>query len=209
MTIYRKYAPTEIETIANDLLQQLSDGILPPEVLENFKFRGSDGNTWTVLPQTGDWYCSESGDWQPAQTPNTPLDGLIDLLDMVVLPLSPLKIRKPEEDQQAEQDTDIRQMLERATRRVKESYTHGRINSAGAEILLKDLYLLDPTGVIWSFGLHTEEWYFFRQGDWELSADGGPNPLNFQPGQADSPKFCSECLFCTFITGTAALTQLK
>ena len=193
MTIYRKFAPTEIEAIANYLQQQLSDGILPEELLENFKFRGSEGHTWTVSPQTGAWYRYESGNWPPAKKPYTPMDGTIDLLETVTLPLSPLETRQPEENEPAPPDADIRQMLERATRRVRDSYNQGKINSAGAENLLKDLYLLDPAGLIWSYGMHTDEWYFFRQDDWEISVGDGPNPQNFQPKQSDSPKNCGSC----------------
>lgn len=193
MTRYRKYTPTDIEAMANNLNQQLSDGLLPGDMLEIFKFRGPEGNTWTVFPETGVWYCYKSGNWQPAKAPEEPLDGTIDLLDMVTLPISPLKIDKPEENKPSPQDSDIRQMLEQATRRVRDAYNHGKINSAGAEKLLKDLYLLDPAGLIWSYGMHTEEWYFFRQDDWEISVDGGPNPLDFQTKQKDSPRYCSNC----------------
>jgi len=192
MTIYKKYTPNEIEAMADNLKQQLSDGILPEDVLESYKFRGPVGKTWTVIPETGAWYCFQSGSWQPAEAPDTTVDGTVDLLDLVVLPLDPLENDQPEENEPAQQDADIRQMLERATRRVKESYSKGEINSSGAEILLKDLYLLDPVGVIWSYGYHSEEWYYFRQDEWKISTDGGPNPLDFQT-QSDSPKHCSNC----------------
>jgi ribosomal protein L32 len=193
MTRYRKYTPTEIESMAKSLKQQLSDGLLPEDILEIFKFRGPEGNTWTVLPQTNAWYCYKSGRWQTAKAPEKPLDGTIELLNMVALPIPPIKTDKPEENEPVKQDPDIRQMLERATKRVRDSYNHGKINSAGAENLLKELYLLDPAGLIWSYGLHTEEWYFFRQDDWEISTDGGPDPLDFHTKQKDSPSVCSNC----------------
>ncbi|MBW2647685.1 MAG: FHA domain-containing protein [Deltaproteobacteria bacterium] len=193
MTIYRKYTPTEIEAMADDLKQQQSDGILSEGTLDSFKFRGQEGNTWTVLPETGDWYCWKSGSWQPTEEPDRPLDGSVELLDLVTLPLSQLKEDKPEERESVQQDSDIRQMIERATGRIRDSYASGGINSAGAENLLKDLYLLDPVGVIWSFGMHSEEWYFFRRDDWELSNDEGPNPLDFQIDQSDTPQNCSNC----------------
>jgi len=193
MTIYRKYTPTEIEELADDLKQQQSDGILSEGTLDSFKFRGQEGNTWTVFPETGDWYYWKSGSWQPAEVPDRPLDGSVELLDLAMLPISQLKEDHPEESEPAQQDSDIRQMIERATGRIRDSYTSGRINSAGAENLLKDLYLLDPGGVIWSFAINSEEWYFFRRDDWELSNDEGPNPLDFQIDQSDTPQNCSNC----------------
>lgn len=193
MTIYTKFTPTEVEAIAKDLRQQLSSGTLTAETLETFKFRGPDGNTWTVLPQTGAWYCFISGRWQPAKIPDTPLDGTVDLFEMITLPLFPLDTGKPGENEPPQPDSDIRQMIERATSRIRDSYHQGKINSAEAENLLKDLYLLDPSGLIWSCGMHTGEWYTFQQGDWEIGLGDGPNPLDFQPKQMDSPQTCSSC----------------
>ncbi len=182
MTIYTKFTPTEIEAIAKDLRQQLSSGTLTLGLLETFKFRGPEGKSWTVSPQAGAWYCFKSGGWQPAQRPDAPLDGPVNLFEMITLPLSPAGTGKREAVEPDQPDPDIRQMIENATRRIRESYNQGKINSAEAENLLKDLYLLDPSGLIWSCGVHTGDWYFFRQGDWEVAVDDGPNPPDFQPG---------------------------
>jgi formylglycine-generating enzyme required for sulfatase activity len=192
MTIYRKYTPTEIEGMAENLKEQGSDGILAEGTLESFKFRGTEGNTWTVLPETGEWYCWKSGSWQPVQAPESALDGSVELLDLVTLPITQLEEDKSGDPEPAQPEADIRQMIERATGRIREAYTSGRINSAGAENLLKDLYLLDPGGLIWSLGMHSGEWYFFRRDDWERADDEGPNPLDFQI-ESDAPQNCSHC----------------
>jgi hypothetical protein len=105
---------------------------------------------------------------------------------MIILPLSHLDSAKPEESEPAEPDSDIRQMIEHATRRIRESYNQGKINSAVAENLLKDLYLLDPAGLIWSCGVHTGKWYTFRGVVWEAAAGDGPDPQDFQPGTSIS-----------------------
>lgn len=193
MTIYRKYTPTEIEAMAESLKQQLSDGILPEDLLELFKFRGPEGHTWTVEPRSGAWYWHQSGGWQKTKAPDIPLDGPNDLLGTVALPLDPLETELPEEDEPVQKDEDLRQMLEGATQRVKESYVNGKISSAGAETLLKDLYLLDPSGLIWSYGFHSQAWYFFRQDDWEMSVEAGPDPQDFQALDSGSPLECSNC----------------
>ena len=195
MTTYRKYSPSEIEIMASGLNQELADGILSVDILEMFKFLGPAGDTWTILPQDGSWYRYQAGKWQPTEAPAISMDGMIEILSIAMLPFSPTENHTPEKynTPPPQQDLDVRKSLEGATRRVRDSYNQGKINSAGAENLLKDLYLLDPAGVIWSYGMHSEEWYFFRQDDWELAVGDGPNPLDFQPGQATSPKFCSKC----------------
>lgn len=193
MTIYTKFTPTEIEAIARNLQNQLSNGTLTTDILEKFKFRGPDGNTWTVSPQTGTWYCFKSDNWQPTRILDTSLDGPVDVFEMITLPLSPLDTDKPGGNKPPQPDSDIRQMIEHATRRISDSYHKGKINSAEAENLLKDLYLLDPSGLIWSCGMHSGEWYFFRQADWEAATGDGPNPLDFQPKQQVSPKSCENC----------------
>ena len=158
MTIYRKYTPTEIEGMAENLKEQGSDGILPEGSLELFKFRGPEGETWTVFPETGEWYCWKSGSWQSAEAPESPLDGSVELLDLVTLPITQLEEDKSGDPEPAQPDADIRQTIERATGRIREAYTSGRINSAGAETLLRDLQLLDPEGLIWSLGMPLQVW---------------------------------------------------
>jgi len=194
MTPYRKYSLTEIELMAGGLNQELTDGTLSVDILEMFKFRGPAGNTWTILPQDGSWYRYQAGKWQPTKAPATSMDGTIEILSIAMLPFSPAENHTPEQDNTPppQQDLDVRKTLERATERVRDAYNNGKINSDGALNLLKDLYVLDPAGLIWSCGMHTGKWYFFGQDDWELSP-AGPKPENFQVKQSKSPKYCSNC----------------
>lgn len=187
--------------MADSLHKQLSNRLLSVDVLDLFKFRGPDGATWTLTPQDHAWYRYQSGNWQPAPAPNVPMDGSIELMSIAMLPPSPAKSRKPEENEPTHQNLDVRQMLEQATRRVRDSYYRGGINSDEAESLITDLYLLDPVGAIWSFGIHTNRWYLFRQHDWEVP-ETGPNLQHFQ---SSPPKFCGNCgkplnnnKFCTY-----------
>ncbi len=193
MTNYRKYTPAEIEALAEDLKQQLSEGILPEESLESFKFRGPKGKTWTVIPETGEWVVSTAGSWQPAGVPDAPLDGSIEILDLVALPLSSFEYQPPQEHPPSQPGGDFREMIENAVRRSRDAYRSGRLNSAEAERLLQDLCLLDPAGLIWSFGMHSETWYFFREQDWELAEDQVPDPQDFESKPPDAPLTCSSC----------------
>jgi len=194
MTTYRKYSPSEIEAMADSLNQELADGILSVDILEMFKFRGPAGNTWTILPQVGSWYRYQAGKWQPTKAPATSMDGTIEIISIAMLPFSPTENHTPEKDNTPphQQDLDVRKTLERSTGRVRDAYNNGKINSDGALNLLKDLYVLDPAGLIWSCGMHTGKWYFFHQDDWEFSP-AGPKPENFQPPRSAHPKCCSNC----------------
>lgn len=193
MTNYRKYTPTEIKTLAEDLKQQLSEGILTDETLEKFKFRGPEGNTWTMIPESGEWSCFSAGSWQPEDPPDQPLDGSLEILDLVALPLSPREHQPPEEPPPTQAGGDFLQMIKDAVRRVRESYGSGRLNSGGAEVLLTDLCLLDPAGLIWAYGMHSEKWYFFREEDWQLAEDQRPDPKNFEAKPPEAPLVCSSC----------------
>ena len=193
MTNFRKYTPTEIKALAEDLKQQLSDGLLAEKSLESFKFRGPEGKTWTSVPETGEWYCFTAGSWQQAEPPDQPLDGSMEILDLVTMPLSPLETQPPEEPPPSQPGGDFLQMIENAVRRVRESYDSGRLDSAGAERLLMDLCLLDPAGLIWGYGMHSENWYFFREQDWELAEDQRPDPQDFETKPTDEPLVCSSC----------------
>jgi len=193
MTNYRKYTPTEIKALAEGLNQQLSDGLLAEKSLESFKFRGPAGKTWTVVPETGEWSCFTAGSWQPADPPDQPLDGSMEILNLAALPLSPLKYEPPKEPPPSQPGGDFLQMIENSVRRVRESYGSGQMNSAGAERLLTDLCLLDPAGLIWAYGMHSEKWYFFRGRDWELAEDQRPDPQDFETKPTDEPLVCSSC----------------
>ena len=193
MTNYRKYTPKEIAALAEDLNQQLSERILTDETMERFKFRGPGGKTWTVVPESGEWYLFTAGSWQPADPPDQPLDGSLEILDLVALPLSPRENQPPEEPPPTQAGEDFLQMIEDAVRRVRESYASGQLNSGGAEVLLRDLCLLDPAGLIWACGMHSGKWYFFREEDWQLAEDQRPDPKDFETKPTDEPLVCSSC----------------
>lgn len=190
MSAYRKFRPADVMAMADSLRGQLDNGLLPDEVLERFKFRGDDNDTWTVNPRDRRWYRFQAGAWTPVNPSEGALDGEFELLSLATLPPSPAQTRRPEENPPTAQNLDVGQVIERATGRIREAYQRGEINSDEAESLLADLYLLDPVaGAIWSCGMHTQRWYQFRQNEWEAST-AAPDPQHFRPV---TPENCSYC----------------
>ena len=190
---FQVYTPNEVDAVLNHISNFLSlfpddeDDALTPE---NFIFRSVDGRYWIVDPIRKNWFSFTDSRWQAAKKPSQALEGYSHLNYYSPKP-KPLKSDgdQPPGREPANTEfltaTEAGNILRRSTARALQLYRSGQLTSQSVEILLIQLFLPDNTGVFWTMGCHTGNWYCFKEGAWK-GIDNGPDTL-LLPASPDFP----------------------
>lgn len=146
----------------------ISQGLLE-HYLEMFKFRDGDGRYWAYAPGRREWGLPSGAERMPAGSPQGRLEGPDALTDLSPQTAGADAAVEPVEGEREPGDQDPVSGFETRMDGIREAYQAGRINSAAAEQLSGQVFLVDQEAKFWTVGFRSGYWYQRGEGKWIFS----------------------------------------
>jgi hypothetical protein len=169
----RRYATSAIRAAAAALLNRAQAGLLGQLDLARemlaFCLRDGKGGYWFLDATTGQWHRLGTTDWAPVGDAPAVLEGPNGLpVEQAASSAegAPSRTSSP--------PTSPIVILADAVDAIRASYGEGRVDSATAQSLLAQRFLIDKQGRAWTVGVSSAKWYQFQDDGWE--ARGAPPP---------------------------------
>jgi hypothetical protein len=196
MISLRRYIRIEVESHLTDLQGRIGQGSLDVAEVSNLfetqYFRDAEGDFWRIDFDRLAWQRHSNGELEDGEEPpevvetHSPLTPWFEKDTKDLDEMLEVVFQDPKFD-----SLNPAQLLERLVEGVSSAYARGEVASTDAEEFLREQYLLDLDGSVWTIGVRSGKWYVLDAGLWSV-AGTDPDPNSF----LDLPPLVFACDMC-------------